>query len=495
MTESSESTTRRLTLAAVATLLLLAGPAQAAPPVTMDADSSVRAGKRASVALNLDRTVESCRLIFRRGGRTVRTTGYTSVNVSRLEWSWTVPSRARSLRWEVLAVCKTTGRTSKVRQSVRVRGSSRGSTTLAGKTIFVSPSGSQVRFSSGAVTFLTTTRTSKAGEYAAAVLEFEPTVTSCQLHLRRDGRTVRTSDVKAVSTSRLKWAWSVPARARSLRWELHAVCHTTEGQRTAKRTLEVKGRGGGSATPAGERIRVATSGESLRGPSSATVPPDAGNSSSAPGAVNMQNPTTLPAGKTLVFEDNFDGPAVDTSLWGQYYSPGHAGNGLRRPSAFSQHNGQLVVTASWDGANITSGGMAHRTAYTYGSFEVRVRTEPDPTGQTSGVVLTWPRSGNWPHDGELDWYETGTSPNRTPFSSFLHHYGATWGGDQTHIRHDANASDWHVLRMDWGPDAIKIYRDGVFAGALTDASKIPDVAHNIAIQLDAFGNRALPRPV
>jgi hypothetical protein len=40
--------------------------------------------------------------------------------------------------------------------------------------------------------------------------------------------------------------------------------------------------------------------------------------------------------------------------------------------------------------------------------------------------------------------------------------------------------------MEWEPDQIRVYRDGVLAGTLNDRAKIPQVAHRLCLQLDAF---------
>jgi beta-glucanase (GH16 family) len=201
--------------------------------------------------------------------------------------------------------------------------------------------------------------------------------------------------------------------------------------------------------------------------------------------------TAAPPGKTLVFEDDFDGTALDTTSWSPYTTPGHHGNGLRRPSAFSVENGNLVVTATWDGTNIVSGGMRNSKDYMYGSFEFRVRTEPDPTAQLSGVVLTWPQTPG-PEHTENDMYETGHKASRDPFHSYIH-YGTT--NRQYRYTYEADASQWHTMRMDWRADKITLYRDGVLTHTLTDRTAIPDVMHHLDIQLDAFGNRALRGPV
>jgi beta-glucanase (GH16 family) len=197
---------------------------------------------------------------------------------------------------------------------------------------------------------------------------------------------------------------------------------------------------------------------------------------------------------TLVFQDNFDGRSLNTGRWAPYYSPGNDGNGLRRPSAFAlDGKGNLVVTARMVNGTLVSGGMAARANYIYGRFEFRVKTDPDPSGTTSGVVLTWPKSDNWPVDGENDMYETGNRRStRFPFHSFVH-YGA--GNEQYSFDHRADGARWHTIRMDWSRNAITIYRDGRLVWRLTDARAIPDVPHHLAIQLDALTRGALAHPV
>ncbi|MDP4289612.1 MAG: glycoside hydrolase family 16 protein [Bacteroidota bacterium] len=186
----------------------------------------------------------------------------------------------------------------------------------------------------------------------------------------------------------------------------------------------------------------------------------------------------------LVFEDDFSGTSLNTDNWGIYSSPGNGGNGLRRPEAFSVSNGLLVVTAQMVDGNLVSGGMAHKMNYKYGKFEFRVRTEPDPSEATSGVILTWPQSERWPMDGENDMYETGTGASRNPFNTFIH-YGTT-PSTQYYFRQNADATQWHTIAMEWEADAIRMYRDSTLVWTLTDVNAIPHVPHHLCIQLDAF---------
>ena len=185
----------------------------------------------------------------------------------------------------------------------------------------------------------------------------------------------------------------------------------------------------------------------------------------------------------LVFEENFDGTSVDVDTWNMYYGKGHVGNSLRRPEAFSIEDGLLAVTAQMKDGQLVSGGMAHRVNYTYGKFEFRVRTEKDPSLATSGVVLTWPKSGKWPIDGELDIYETMTNGQRNPFYTVLH-YGAD--NQQIEFKHHIDATQWHIIAMEWFPDVIHIFRNGELVYTCTEQEAIPQVPHHICIQLDAF---------
>jgi hypothetical protein len=199
------------------------------------------------------------------------------------------------------------------------------------------------------------------------------------------------------------------------------------------------------------------------------------------------------ASSTLRFEDNFNGSSLDVTKWAAYVSAGHARNGLRRASAFSVADGNLVLTAKMVDGQIVSGGMKYREDFAYGRYVFRVRTEVDPTGTMSGVVMTWPKYQRSPEVTETDIYETGAGLNtRTPFRTFVH-YGRS--NSQQYFVHKADASQWHVMEMDWRAKSLKIYRDGNLVWTITNATYIPDVVHHVSIQLDARYNRKLTRPV
>jgi hypothetical protein len=196
------------------------------------------------------------------------------------------------------------------------------------------------------------------------------------------------------------------------------------------------------------------------------------------------SPTATPTGWTLVQSDDFSGTAVDTTKWTIYSGAGNGGNGVRAASAITEGSGLLTITARMVNGTLVSGGMMDKLNQTYGRFEFRVRTDPDPSLVTSGVVLTWPQSGKWPVDGENDIYETTLDADRTPFKSFVH-YGST-NQQYWYIHSGIDGTQWHTMAMEWEPSAIRIYRDGLLVWTVTDANAIPDVPHHLAIQLDAF---------
>jgi beta-glucanase (GH16 family) len=227
-------------------------------------------------------------------------------------------------------------------------------------------------------------------------------------------------------------------------------------------------------------------------PVASTPPPSSQPSDSKPPPIGSSVPGA--DGRRLLFEDDFSGTQLNTSSWSPYNGTGYNGHGLRRPYAVTlDGQGHLVITAQMINGALVTGGMANGLNRPYGLYEFRVRTDPDPTHNVSGAVLTWPQSGRFPQDGENDIYETGTYYPRDPFFSFIH-FGTT-ASSQTSFKHYANASDWHTMAMDWSSGAIKIYRDGALVWTVTDPAVIPDVAHHLAIQLDALGSGQLTGPV
>lgn len=183
----------------------------------------------------------------------------------------------------------------------------------------------------------------------------------------------------------------------------------------------------------------------------------------------------------LTFADDFEGEDVDGERWIRFNSPDRNGFGVRRPEAISVEDGLLVVTGQAVEDEIVAGGLASQHQQLYGRFEARVRTDADPSETMSGMIVTWPAGNNHPEGGENGLYDTLNTASREPFYTYIHY------PDSSHqeIVHNADAENWHVMAMEWTPDAITIYRDDEMVGTVSDPEAIPGVPHVLTVQLVA----------
>jgi beta-glucanase (GH16 family) len=198
-----------------------------------------------------------------------------------------------------------------------------------------------------------------------------------------------------------------------------------------------------------------------------------------------------------VFRDDFNGSNLSDS-WLIYVTKGrHSPHAKRQREAVTVSDGLLNITAANnDAGELISGGIRHLGSQTYGRYRVRVRVDQDPTDNTSAVVLTWPVSNNQPRDGENNFFETLRNPgDRSYFYSFLHEPfdDKADGVTQKRFIHNADATQWQTVNMDWTPDYIEVSLvdgNGNFYQTQrldeTSANHITDAEHFLAIQLDQF---------
>lgn len=172
--------------------------------------------------------------------------------------------------------------------------------------------------------------------------------------------------------------------------------------------------------------------------------------------------------------DDFEGSKIDRSTWGVYEGKGNAGVGLRRPAAVSQSSGELKITAAGD----VSGGMAQRSGQTYGRWEVRARMDRG-TGYGPAILL-WPDSERWPQDGEIDIVEVPRGDRTRAVMTV--HYGANNRQKGTSALGDF--SKWHTYAVDWTPEHVIFYIDGIEQYRVTDPQAIPSTPMHLAIQND-----------
>jgi K319-like protein/glycosyl hydrolase family 16 len=170
--------------------------------------------------------------------------------------------------------------------------------------------------------------------------------------------------------------------------------------------------------------------------------------------------------------------APDPAKWWVYDSPGHAGNGVRSPAQFAVNGSLLVITGTPDG---TTGGMAALfDRRKYGRWETRMAL-PDGDNEYHGVSILWPDSENWPCDGEIDYAEN--LGDRSEMKFFNHHSCANL---MTSVTKPVDATQFHNYAVEWTPDKIVGYLDGVEWFSDNDPDHLPPGPMHQTLQLDWF---------
>ena len=147
-------------------------------------------------------------------------------------------------------------------------------------------------------------------------------------------------------------------------------------------------------------------------------------------------------------------------------------------------DGRLTITARMVNGTLVSGGMSNRLDQTYGFYEFRVRTDADPTRRHAAASSSHGRS---PEDGRSTVRTTSTDDRgRGPQPD--QELRPLRRRQQAVLVPPHGGGGNRGTRWQWSgtPSAIRIYRDGILAWTLTDTAAIPDVAHHLTIQLDAF---------
>jgi len=183
-------------------------------------------------------------------------------------------------------------------------------------------------------------------------------------------------------------------------------------------------------------------------------------------------------GWELVWSDEFDGTALDSSKWNIQTGdgtaegiPGWGNNELQSYQAanISVSDGVLVITAreedAGDGRAYTSGRIntAGKLDATYGRIEARIQA-PDGQGLWSAfwMLPTDPPYGGWAGGGEIDILEV-FSRDPAPFAQAALQYGMAWPLNTfDHKRYsDVDPADgFHVYAAEWDEQEIRWFVDG-----------------------------------
>ena len=207
------------------------------------------------------------------------------------------------------------------------------------------------------------------------------------------------------------------------------------------------------------------------------------------GTYNDVNPTPLDmSGWETIFFDGFNGGDLDRSLWPVTYG----GSALYWNSAFRWENDQLSVgdgqltigmEREWDGLWSVGGLSTLRwpgapsdigSSFLYGRVEIHSKTSQEVVG-AGPCFLLWPSDNSWPP--EIDILETPQSGQ----GMFTNHWPGPNGEDvyKSHF-FDLDHSQWHTYALDWFPDRLTFYVDGV--EVYTTTENVPHIPMSVGLQ-------------
>jgi beta-glucanase (GH16 family) len=203
-------------------------------------------------------------------------------------------------------------------------------------------------------------------------------------------------------------------------------------------------------------------------------------------------PSPAQATFSLVWSDEFNGSSLDTNNWnidigdGCPSLCGWGNNELQyyRAENIAVSGGNLVITSlaePFGGRGYTSGKVTtkNKQTFLYGRIEMRAKI---PTG--GGI---WPAFwmmpqddvyGGWAASGEIDIME---SANETTSIGGTLHFGGSWpnntsSGGSYSLGGTNFADDFHIYTVEWEPDEIRWYVDGVLYSTKTSAQWYTDAA-------------------
>ncbi|MBR2213527.1 MAG: family 16 glycosylhydrolase [Eubacterium sp.] len=197
----------------------------------------------------------------------------------------------------------------------------------------------------------------------------------------------------------------------------------------------------------------------------------------------------------LVWQDEFEGAALDTTKWNNEGATGDGGFGNKELQDYQMEysevkDGKFIIkpTIYWDKANNTlvkngSHWEAYSTKvwtkdtdtdksfaqFTYGKFEFRAKMPKGKGTWAAGWMLGTGAGGGWPTCGEIDVFETTNQEAKTWIPQSLHM--KKFNGDKSssgNKHYDTTVSDattaYHTYGVEWYPTYIKFTIDGKQTG-------------------------------
>lgn len=174
------------------------------------------------------------------------------------------------------------------------------------------------------------------------------------------------------------------------------------------------------------------------------------------------------SGYTLVFSDEFNGTAPDTSVW-NYRTDVKAGS-AQRPENVTVGGGLMTINLKAEspqylGKDWSGGGLVSKKALRYGYYETRAKMPVAGGWHTSFWLQAGNGSTTFPAEQrtEIDILEQDSVNQRT-----VHHGVITWKGSGvrgpyapgTTYDSGLDVKQWHTYGAEWTETSVKFYVDG-----------------------------------
>lgn len=265
------------------------------------------------------------------------------------------------------------------------------------------------------------------------------------------------------------------AKAQSVTAHRHAPATVNEHVTVAGRVLAVRATG----SLARPRVKI-----KLAKLQVAPTPAPAPAPAATPSVATAPVPTGVSGSWHLIFDDEFNGSALNT----QYWSTGWFGSGITGgisgasepecydPSHVVEANGALDLNFTQETETCDGGSHPYTSAmvttdgkfsFTYGLVEFRVWLPTTSNGQVADWPDIWTDGQDWPTDGEIDVAE-GLGG-----SICAHYHGPTnngagtgAGSGDTGCPPGTYTGGWHTFAADWEPGIVTYYYDGKDIGCL-----------------------------
>jgi beta-glucanase (GH16 family) len=225
-------------------------------------------------------------------------------------------------------------------------------------------------------------------------------------------------------------------------------------------------------------------------------------------------PTAVPGQPTLLFSDDFDGTALDTNRWTTCYWWAEGKDGCTiisdnelewyRPDNVLVSDGSLKLrgqeqtfqasngrTYDYTSGMVTTGRtgqddpLPDRFAFQHGYAEIRARV-PRGQGLWSSFWLL-PSDQGWPPQIDA-MILRGDQPNEMTMGVYFNYEDGGQGRNSRPWRGPDLSAGWHTFAVEWQPEGLAWYVDGVKRWADNDPQHVPGEQMYLILNLAIRGD-------